>query len=77
MDNGRRDVAKHTELHQLDPAIIVDHVWMGAKAVILASVRIDSRAAIGAGSIVTKDLSRQVCGSGNPARVLRHLTELD
>jgi maltose O-acetyltransferase len=47
------------------------------KAVILPGVRIGSRAVIGAGSIVTKDIPPRCVAAGNPARVLRHLTELD
>jgi acetyltransferase-like isoleucine patch superfamily enzyme len=77
MDNDQHDVVRHTELPESDPVIIEDHVWIGSKAVILAGVRIGSRAVIGAGSIVTKDIPPRCVAAGNPARVLRHLTELD
>jgi len=77
MDNDQHDVVRHTELPQSDPVIIEDHVWIGSKAVILPGVRIGSRAVIGAGSIVTKDIPPRCVAAGNPARVLRHLTELD
>ena len=77
MDNNQHDVVRHTELPQSDPVIIEDHVWIGSKAVILPGVRIGSRAVIGAGSIVTKDIPPRCVAAGNPARVLRHLTELD
>jgi acetyltransferase-like isoleucine patch superfamily enzyme len=77
MDNDQHDVVRHTELPQSDPIIIEDHVWIGSKAVILPGVRIGSRAVIGAGSIVTKDIPPRCVAAGNPARVLRHLTELD
>ena len=77
MDNDQHDVVRHTELPQSDPVIIEDHVWIGSKAVILPGVRIGSRAVIGAGSIVTKDVPPRCVAAGNPARVLRHLTELD
>jgi acetyltransferase-like isoleucine patch superfamily enzyme len=77
MDNDQHDVVRHTVLPQSDPVIIEDHVWIGSKAVILPGVCIGSRAVIGAGSIVTKDIPPQCVAAGNPARVLRHLTELD
>ena len=77
MDNDQHDVVTHTELPQAETVIIEDHVWIGAKVVILPSVRIGIRAVIGAGSIVTKDIPPRWVAAGNPARVLRHLTELD
>jgi acetyltransferase-like isoleucine patch superfamily enzyme len=77
MDNDQHGLLRRMELPQSDPVIIEDHVWIGSKAVILAGVRIGARAVIGAGSIVTKDIPPRCVAAGNPARVLRHLTELD
>ena len=77
MDNDQHGVVRRMELPQSYPVIIEDHVWIGSKAVILPGVRIGSRAVIGAGSIVTKDIPPRCVAAGNPARVLRHLTELD
>jgi maltose O-acetyltransferase len=77
MDNNQHDVVRRTELPQSEPVIIEDHVWIGSKAVILPGVRIGSHAVIGAGSIVTKDVPPRCLAAGNPAHVLRHLTELD
>jgi acetyltransferase-like isoleucine patch superfamily enzyme len=77
MDNDQHDIVRHMELPRSGPVVIEDHVWIGSKAVILPGVRIGSRAVIGAGSIVTKDIPPRCVAAGNPARVLRHLTELD
>jgi maltose O-acetyltransferase len=77
MDNDQHDVVKHAVLPQSDPVIIEDHVWIGSKVVVLPGVRIGSRAVIGAGSIVTNDIPPRCVAAGNPARVLRYLTELD
>ena len=77
MDNDQHDVVRHRELPPSRPVIIEDNVWIGSKVVILPGVRIGSRAVIGAGSIVTKDIPPRCVAAGNPARVLRHLTELD
>ena len=77
MDNDQHDVVKHSVLPQSDPVIIEDHVWIGSKVVVLPGVRIGTRAVIGAGSIVTKDIPPRCVAAGNPARVLRYFTELD
>jgi len=77
MDNNQHDVVRHWELPPSDPVVIEDNVWIGSKVVILPGVRIGSGAVIGAGSIVTKDVPPRCVAAGNPARVLRHLTERD
>ena len=77
MDNDQHDIVRHWELPQSDPVVIEDHVWIGSKALILPGVHIGSRAVIGAGSVVTRDIPPRSVAAGNPARVLRHLTELD
>jgi maltose O-acetyltransferase len=46
-------------------------VWVGGGAIILAGVRIGSRAVIGAGSVVTRDIPANVVAAGNPCRVVR------
>jgi acetyltransferase-like isoleucine patch superfamily enzyme len=77
MDNDQHDVVRHWELPPSDPVIIEDNVWIGSKVVILPGVRVGSHAVIGAGSIVTKDIPPRCVAVGNPARVIRHLKELD
>lgn len=46
-------------------------VWVGGGAIILPGVRIGSRAVIGAGSVVTRDVPEGVLAAGNPCRVIR------
>jgi acetyltransferase-like isoleucine patch superfamily enzyme len=77
MDNDQHDVIRHRELPTSEPVVIEDYVWIGSKTVILPGVRIGNHAVIGAGSIVTKDVPPRCVAAGNPARVLRHLTEFD
>lgn len=77
MDNDQHDVVRHLEVPPSNPVIIEDNVWIGSKVIILPGVRIGSRAVIGAGSVVTKNIPPRCVAAGNPARVLRHLTELD
>jgi maltose O-acetyltransferase len=71
-----------TPLHPLDhelrrkqefgkPIEIGSDVWVGGGALILAGVRIGSRAVIGAGSVVTRDIPEGVFAAGNPCRMIR------
>ncbi|HEX7154750.1 MAG TPA: sugar O-acetyltransferase [Thermoanaerobaculia bacterium] len=57
------------------PVEIGDDVWVGGGAIILPGVRIGSRAVIGAGSVVTRDVPEGVFAAGNPCRVIREITE--
>jgi acetyltransferase-like isoleucine patch superfamily enzyme len=55
------------------PVIIEDHVWIGSHAIILPGVCIGRHAAIGAGSVVTRDVPANCLAVGNPARVVRKI----
>jgi maltose O-acetyltransferase len=57
------------------PIDIGADVWVGAGALILPGVRVGSRAVIGAGSVVTRDIPDAVFAAGNPCRVIREITE--
>ena len=57
------------------PIEIGADVWVGGGALILPGVRIGSRAVIGAGSVVTRDVPEGVFAAGNPCRVIRVITE--
>jgi maltose O-acetyltransferase len=74
----------YTPMHPMDaelrrreeygkPVEIGSDVWVGGGAVILPGVRIGSRAVIGAGSVVTRDIPDDVFAAGNPCRVIRVL----
>ena len=76
----------YTPMHPLDaelrrrqeygkPVEIGDDVWVGGGAIILPGVRIGSRAVIGAGSVVTRDVPEDVFAAGNPCRVIREIRE--
>ena len=55
------------------PVEIGADVWVGGGAIILPGVTIGSRAVIGAGSVVTRDVPENVFAAGNPCRVIRQL----
>jgi acetyltransferase-like isoleucine patch superfamily enzyme len=58
------------------PVIIEDHVWIGSHTIILPGVCIGRHAAIGAGSVVTRDIPANCLAVGNPARVVRQFDGL-
>jgi maltose O-acetyltransferase len=75
----------YTPMHPLDaelrrreeygkPVEIGSDVWVGGGAIILPGVRIGSRAVIGAGSVVTRDVPDGMFAAGNPCRVIREIT---
>jgi len=54
------------------PIRIGDNVWIGSNVTILAGVSIGSHSVIGAGAVVTRDVSEYSIAVGNPARVIRN-----
>ncbi|AIZ56951.1 2,3,4,5-tetrahydropyridine-2,6-dicarboxylate N-acetyltransferase [Candidatus Methanoplasma termitum] len=56
-----------------NPIKIEEDVWMGAGVVVIPGVTIGARSIIGAGSVVTKDVSPDTVVAGNPARIIRYL----
>jgi acetyltransferase-like isoleucine patch superfamily enzyme len=77
-----------TDFHPLDPAerqrdflagrhapvIIEDDVFIGMQSLILKGVTIGQGSVIGAGSVVTDDVTSGTIVAGNPARRLRHVS---
>ena len=56
---------------------IGDNVWIGGNTTINPGVTIGSNVVIGSGSVVTRDIPDNVVAAGNPARVLREITDAD
>lgn len=53
-----------------EPVVIGDDVWIGSRVIILGGVHIGNHCIIGAGSVVTHDVSDYDIVAGNPARVI-------
>ena len=56
------------------PVVIEDCVWIGDKATILPNVHIGRNAIIGANAVVTHDVPANAIAVGNPARVIKILS---
>ncbi len=72
---GDQTIIYDTDCHGIDgapPKIgsvkIGNHVWIGARAIILKGVKIGDNAIIGAGSIVTHNVEENSIMAGNPAK---------
>jgi acetyltransferase-like isoleucine patch superfamily enzyme len=57
------------------PIIIEDDVFIGARSIILKGVKIGKGAVIGAGAVVANDIAPYSVAVGNPARVIRVLSQ--
>ncbi|GHD96089.1 acyltransferase [Streptomyces naganishii] len=55
--------------------VVEEDVFLGARVTVLPGVTIGRGAAVGAGSVVTKDVPAEVVVAGNPARVIRARTK--
>jgi len=53
-----------------EPVVIEDHVWIGARAMILPGVVVGEGAVVAAGAIVTKNVAPYTVVGGVPARII-------
>ena len=56
---------------------IGDNVWIGGGSIINPGVNIGNNVVVASGSVVTKDVADNVIVGGNPAKVIRVITEED
>lgn len=63
------------KLYSKGPIHIEENVWIGENVVILSGVTIGKNSIIGANSVVIKDLPPYSVAAGNPAKVLRYISE--
>ena len=59
------------------PIKVGNDVWIGGNVTILGGVTIGEGAVIGAGSVVTKNVPPYTIAAGNPAKIIRPITEAD
>ena len=68
---------RNSKLEKAMPITVGDNVWFGGSCVVLPGVTIGNNVVIGAGSVVTRDIPDDVIAVGNPARILRQITDAD
>ena len=59
---------RRSGLELAKPISVGDDAWLGGGAIVLPGVTIAARAVVGAGSVVTRDVSADERVAGNPAR---------
>jgi acetyltransferase-like isoleucine patch superfamily enzyme len=72
VDDDRHELEPGAPLYK-GPVVIGDNAWLGRGAVILPGVTIGAGSAVGANSVVTRDIPPQSFAAGAPARVIRKL----
>jgi acetyltransferase-like isoleucine patch superfamily enzyme len=60
---------------KVERTVVKKGASIGSGSTILANVVIGEKAIVGAGSVVTKDVPANAIVAGNPAKVLRYITE--
>lgn len=60
---------------KVSPTLVKKGASIGSGATILANVTIGEDAIVGAGAVVTRDVPANTIVAGNPARVLRNVTD--
>ncbi len=73
LDARRRNIGLEYAL----PVTIGNDVWIGGGVSIMPGVTIGDGAVIGGGAVVTRDIPPNVVAAGNPARVIRAITDKD
>lgn len=75
MDNSfhRLEPERRLESPESAPIVLEENVWLGGRVIVLPGVCIGAGSAVGAGSVVTKDIPPRSLAVGVPAKVIREL----
>ena len=65
----------YRRLHSKGPVVIGNNVWIGEKVTILSGVTIGDGVVIAANSVVTKDIPNYCVAAGNPAVIIKNLSD--
>lgn len=72
--NNRR-YNKNPDEIAVAPIVIEDNVFIGADVFVLKGVTIGKNSVIGARSVVTRDIPKNAIAAGNPAKVIKFITD--
>lgn len=75
LTNAKYPLSKHVKKKLVGP-IIHPHAKIGANCTILPGIQIGERSLIGAGSVVTTDIPPFTVAVGNPARIVKKISEI-
>lgn len=77
LDPAQRRLAWNVDHSKIDsaPVTIEDDVWVGLNALILKGVTLHRGAVVGAGAVVTESVPPLCVVAGNPARMIKQLSE--
>ncbi len=65
------DLQTGERLNPAQDVVLEDHVWVGARAIILKGCRLGSGSVVATGAVVTRSCPPHSIVAGNPARVIR------
>jgi acetyltransferase-like isoleucine patch superfamily enzyme len=68
---SRTDIPIRYQQHDSGDIVLKEDCWIGANAILLSGVQIGKGAIVGAGAVVTKDISDYAVVGGIPARILK------
>jgi maltose O-acetyltransferase len=69
----RLEPERRDEIPESAPVILEENVWLGGRVIVLPGVTIGAGSAVGAGSVVTRDIPPRSLAVGVPARVIKDL----
>jgi acetyltransferase-like isoleucine patch superfamily enzyme len=73
MDCDHHDISDHGSLGTVEPVMIEDDVWLGARTIVLKGSHIGRGSVIGANSVVKGFIPPYSLAAGSPARVIRNI----
>lgn len=65
------DIKSNQKINNEKPIKIENNVWIGSRVIILKGVTIGTNSVIGMGSIVTKDIEKNIVAAGNPVKIIK------
>lgn len=74
LDMNKRAQNLPAEPETSRPVVIESNAWIGSRAMVMKGVRVGKGSIVAAGSIVVKDVPPLVIVAGNPARIVKRLS---